>query len=419
MQRNPLEISKSGFLQYLLIYIILQYAGGRVFAAIGSDQGYLITIILCVFLGAVWRNYLLRKNSYTSFITILGILCVMTMALTLGGLSVGTTLSLFSRFLVVYIAILIDKEKFVYRMVRLVYIMAVISLIEYAFISIVGADTAIATVFSHLYEIPCGHAWLRSSYGLFVIAFNFMDPTRNAYMYGEAGEYQAVLVMAAFLLLTNSEYFKPKQQRRYLVILFITLITVQSTTGYFALILLVMLVLFGKGNITNKYVKALVIAFVVIAGVYSLFFAGSESLIYTRFLNKFVSNEGIDFGVYTGADRVYALISYGALFVNDFFNVLIGMGYDGIVSRLGSFTCAGLINSLLMFGMIPNIYMYYNTFQKNMIFSKSKLESVVTIALMINMGLSQPDLFAITSIVMLCYPWISNLYTFNDNMVEA
>ncbi|WP_418747607.1 hypothetical protein [Frisingicoccus sp.] len=404
------KVSKTGLIQYILIYLILQYAGGRVFAAIGSDRGYLITIVLCGIFGVLWRNYILANNSHTVFVVALGLLCLMTIVLSFGGLSVGTTLSLLSRFILVYLAIVINEDKFVYRIVRLIYYMAIISLIEYIFISFVGADTAVELVFSRLYEIPSGHGWLMSSYGLFIFAFNFVDPTRNSYMYGEAGEYQAVLVMAAYLLLTNSWRFEQKELRKYLIVFFITLITVQSTTGYFALILLVVLVLFEKRDVTNAYIKRIVAILVTVAGIYSIFFARSDSLVYTRFLNKFISGNQIDFAVYTGADRVDSILSYGTLLTKDFFNTFIGMGYSGIVSRLGDFTCAGIINSLLMFGIIPNVFIYYNLIKNNAGFTKKRIETIIAVALMVNMGLSQPDLFAITSIVILCYPWISNLY---------
>lgn len=411
MKAGSLQVSKKGVLQYLFIFLILQYAGGRVFAAIGSDNGYLITLILCGITGVVWSKALLYKNGYIQFtLTVFG-LCIIGILLSGFCLSMGTVLSLISRLVLIYIAVYIDPDKFSQRLVKIIYIMSVISLIEFALISIIGADQAIALFFSKLYEIPCGHAWLRSSYGLFIIGFNFMDPTRNAYMFGEAGEFQAVIVMALYFIIVGYVDLEDSVKKRYLIVLFVTLITVQSTTGYFAAIVLMLMLLNSRETAINGKIKGIAVLIVAIVGIYLFFFASENSIVYTRFFNKFLAGDKIDFAVYTGEDRVHALITFGELMSSSFFSVLVGMGYSGLIEKTGAFLCAGLINYLLMFGLINGfytlaviVYHAYDNFRK-------PLDFLCTIFLFVNMGLSQPDFMAITSVVIILYPWIHEVLT--------
>lgn len=411
MGSRSLLVSKTEIIQYLYIFLIFQYAGGRVFAAIGSDNGYLITLILCGLSGVIFSKALLYHNSYMRFVIVTFGLCVVGVIITGLDLSMGTVLSLISRLLLIYIAVYIDPENFSLRLVKLVYLMCVISLIEFGVISVIGADRAISLFFSNLYEIPCGHEWLGSSYGLFLIGFNFMDPTRNAYMFGEAGEFQAVVVMALYFIICGFVDLEDRKKRRYLLVLFITLITVQSTTGYFAAIVLVCMLLNSKNTAINDRIKRIAVLLIAIAGIYILFFASENSIVYTRFLNKFTAGNKIDFAVYTGEDRVAALVTFGKLLSDSFFSVLFGMGYTGLIEKTGTFLCAGLINFLLMFGLIVGVYTLivivfhiYDNFKK-------MFEVLCTLFLFVNMGLSQPDLMAITSLIIIFYPWIYETFT--------
>ena len=411
MQIRYLTVRRSAIVQYVLIFLILQYAGGRVFAAMGSDTGYFVTLVLCVILGIIYRNALIRNNSYIRFIGILFFLCTLVGILSGGDLSLGTILSLISRFLLIYMAIYVAPDDFSRRMVKLIYIMSIISLIEYTFIILVGADQAISMVFSRLYEIPCGHAWLRSSYGLFLIGFNFMDPTRNAYMFGESGEYQAVIVMALYFIINVFVELEDKQRKRYLLVLFITLITVQSTTGYFAALILLFMLMKTNNQEISKNTKIIVFLGIVLLGVYVMFFASSNSIVYTRFFSKFISEGGIDFTVYTGADRVESIITLGKLLSSDFVSVLLGMGYVGMVAQTGGFLCAGIINFILMFGVITSIYVFVFLWYRSYRYLGKVTDVLCITAIFLNMGLSQPDFMAITSLVMITYPWIYEIST--------
>ena len=124
-----LHINQNAIIQYLLIYLLIQYIGGRVAEALGSDLFFGGTLLLCVYLMLQMPNRLPLKKSVFGFLIILACSLGLSFAVTGGALSIGTILSILSRFILVYVAIQYDVQNFICRFIKMVFLMACISLI--------------------------------------------------------------------------------------------------------------------------------------------------------------------------------------------------------------------------------------------------------------------------------------------------
>lgn len=402
-----LKIEKSerlAIMQYLLIYIMIQYIGGRVAAAVGADLFYGATITLCIFLFFMRIGDIRIEKRFFMFCVVLVSLLFITALLTAGALSIGTILSVFSRFLIVYVSVAIDKKNFLFRLLKLVFIFSCISLILFIFVQIMGTSVALG-FFSKLYEIKNGNYWLGSSYGLFLVCYNFMDATRNTYMFGEPGEYQSLIIMALYFLFFLKIEISNRKKIRYATIFIVTVLTIQSTTGYFNLIVLVLAMCISRRGSIAPALRKYVVLFLTAVGIYLVISYSPESFLYKNFIAKIFSDSGsLDMTVGTGDARIGPML----LFLDTIRTVpgklIFGVGYDGISNTpMLEYSTGGLINSVVMLGILTNIWIYGKMFTSLKISGATISQYIFVIFFVINMGLSQPDLLAITSVLMCLY----------------
>ena len=407
---STISVNRNAVIQYTLIYILIQYIGGRVAAVLGSDLFYGGTLALCTLLLLMMPNRLPLKKSVFGYLIILGCSMGLSFAITGGALSIGTILSILSRFILVYVAIQYDVENFIYRFIKMVLLMAYISLIEFAFVQIVGTSNALG-LFSHLYQIRNGSSWLGSSYGLFFICYNFMDPTRNAYMFGEPGEYQILLVVVLYFMTFYDIDLSQKEKTRYYIVFFVALITTQSTTGYFNLLALVAAVLIMNRNQVNPLIRRIIVAFILLLVFYLIFFYSGNSFLYKNFFSKILSDSGtIDLTVNTGVARVGPMKRFIETVKAVPHKLVFGVGYDGLTKiPLGGYCTCGLINSIAMTGIISSVLLYGKMLGGLFRGAKGWIPAVLGMFIVINMGLSQPDILSITSVLICMYNEYSGL----------
>ena len=299
-----IHINKDAIIQYILIYIMIQYIGGRVLTVLGSDLFYGGTLIFCIFLMYIFSNRIPLKKSVFVHLILLGFSMSITFIITSGDLSIGTILSIATRFILVYVAIQFNTDRFLDRFLKLVFIMSCVSLFEFAFVQILG-ETRALSLFSHLYETKNGAYWLGNSYGLFFICYNFMDSARNAYMFGEPGEYQILVITALYFMTFYDIDLHKKGKTRYYIIFLITLITTQSTTGYFNLIALAVVVLLMNRDKINPTIRKIILGGILILILYMFLGYSQDSFLYKNFFSKILSEEGtLDLASNTGLARV-------------------------------------------------------------------------------------------------------------------
>lgn len=403
MSRSIL-VNKRALLQYIYIYISIQYIGGRVAEALGADWfGILCLSLSGVFILRHFRSFI--SSPISTLCVILLILMTVTVFLTSGGLSYGTVFSLLSRFMIVTVSIEIDREQFINRFLKMSYLMACTSLLLFFMVQILGNDTMYTLLFSHLFEIKSSNQWMPSSYGLFWICYNYMNAARNSYMFGEPGEYQMLINLALFFTIFARHEIRGREKRRYLIVFIATLVTIQSTTGFFNIIILALALLCSRSQYVTKRMKRVIVLVTLGVIVYVSFFLSENSMIYTQVIRKITdaSTGGLNLAAETGADRVTSILDLIRIAKEQPLSLLFGVGYSGIVQLRGGFSCSGIVNTIIMLGVFTCLVLYSTIIRSIVRFSPNKYAAFFIVFMIINNGLSQPDLLAITAVIVCCY----------------
>ena len=398
------HIDRIAAIQYIAIYLMIQYIGGRVLATLGTDIFFGGTICMCILLLVLFPLKLAISKKFFNFIVTLAMSMFLSFIITGGALGIGTILSVLSRFLLVYIAIGIDYNNFVDRFLKITYIMAIISVVEFVFVQIVGTSRALV-FFSQFHEVKNSVGWLGSSYGLFLICYNFMEPARNSYMFGEPGEYQSLLITALFFLVF---YFKQGDSRlraKYCAAFLIALITVQSTTGYLNLIALVIAILLTNKSKVPSLIYKMSVTLLIILGLYMLFFYSDSSFIYKNFIGKIFNEAGkLDLATNTGIARIGPLERFVETIATMPEKLIFGVGYEGLFhTPLGGYSTDGIINLIAMLGIISFCIIYGKMIVSTVTHSVSIMQTIFTVFYIVNVGISQPSILAITSVLVCMY----------------
>ena len=398
-----IKYNQTQIIQYLLIYLMIEFIGGRLPQFFGTDLFYLFCIGISFFCMIAFKEKIPFSKSYFNSVIIIGFFLIFTYCITGGALSFGTIAALIARFLLIYVSIKINQDMFALRFLRLVYLMAMISLVEFAVVNIVGEESALE-LFSYLPKVKNSVSWLGSSYGTFPICYNFMDVSRNTYIFGEPGEYQYLMVCAICFLLFNDEQIDKKSYVKYFVVFVITLITTQSTTGYINLIAIsICIMVINKNRIPHR-IKKIFGILVIVGGIYLVIIPKETNVFYTAFMDKIINTEGkLDLATNTGAARVGPIIRFLAFALESPLKLITGVGFSGLSNTpLKGYSTGGLINCLAMFGLVTTFIILGRMFSSLSRNAKSWLEIVLIIFIIINQGLSQPDFLPILS-PMLCF----------------
>ena len=416
--RLNLRVNRTALWQYMLIYISTQYFGGRVMTALGADIFFPLVLLIIAFTIITRRYLLVQKNCvkrYFGFLFFILLYLGISVVFTSGGMTIGTMLSLLSRFLLIYISVAIDPDEYLMRLVKLVAVFASIS--DIIFVShFIGLTPLLALISRWFYRIPSGMWYGGDTYGLFFFVFKLDDLTRNSYMFGEPGEYQMIINTALFFLLffSNRIYMEDKQKRNLLILFLITLLTIQSTSGFFSLAVILILSLLQNRNKMGKAMRRLLIAIVFVALTYCAFFASKDSILYTALIDKITSSTGhIDLAQSTGADRVNPYFELMLNLKEEPLQVIFGVGPNGLESTsLGGYSANGIVNLIMMCGIVFVVPLYYYMIKKNVKYSNNIFSSIAAVFVVINQGLGQPEMISIFSILILLYPYIINLNMF-------
>lgn len=416
--RLNLRVNRTALWQYMLIYMSAQYFGGRVMTALGADIFFPLVLLIIAFTIIIRRNLFIQKNCvnrYFGFLFFILLYLGISVVFTSGGMTIGTMLSLLSRFLLIYISVAIDPDEYLMRLVKLVAVFASIS--DIIFVShFIGLTPLLAVISRWFYRIPSGMWYGGDTYGLFFFVFKLDDLTRNSYMFGEPGEYQMIINTALFFLLffSNRIYMEDKQKRNLLILFLITLLTIQSTSGFFSLAVILTLSLLQNRNTMGKAMRRLLIAIVFVVLTYCAFFASKDSILYTALIDKITSSTGhIDLAQSTGADRVNPYFELMLNLKGKPLQVIFGVGPNGLESTsLGEYSANGIVNLIMMCGIVFVVPLYYYMIKKNVKYSNNIFSSIAAVFIVINQGLGQPEMISIFSILILLYPYIFYLNMF-------
>lgn len=408
------KIERTALLQYIFLYLTMQYFGGRIPAAIGNDRFFVLVLLIVSVTYLLHNRWIFtegyRVNKFVFFEVIMIVWLVIELIYTSGGMTLGTITSFFLRFMVVHISIYSDPKNYLTRLVKMILAFAIISDLIY-FSHFVGLTPMWKALSRFAFHVKSEFWAAGDTYGLFFIVFKITDLQRNSYMFGEPGEYQMIINTAIFFLLYYDKNIYIKNKSGALLVLLVTLLTIQSTTGFMSAIAMVILAFIQKRGNMERRTRNMLLVFVIIALIYCLFFATQDSVLYQSLINKLFSDEGkFDLFHGTATDRSMPFLSLMKVFQSSPGQVLFGVGPNGLSNTLmGGYTANGMINSIMMFGAIFTIIVYVYMINKNFLHSGNSLACIAAVFIVLNQAFSQPDMLSILTIVLLMWPYINTL----------
>lgn len=406
------SINYRTLLQYTFIYVMLSAGGMALPAYMGNDNFVIFELfisIYIIFLYPTQRKLLILQQKYLFFV---GLFFTSLLLIVLGStLSVGTSLSVTSILLIIYAAYKIDNENFIIRFLKLIYILAIISLLFFTITKVYGNG-----IFSSFF--PYLHTFYKNdgsiySYGGWFYQFVFLHEYRNCGPFGEPGKYQCILTVALYFVLFHPHLFEQSKRKKYALVLFLTIITTQSTSGYIALFfIIVSYILHTLNTNVDKTEKKYFLIFTVLI-VFLLFTTPiGKEFMHTTIYDKIMGGSqsgNIDFSANTGGARTASINDVLLKIQNDPI-LLIGVGYDEL-ANMKIEGCAGLLYILLAIGVLPYSILFGFCLTQVIRYNNGIWDIVIRLLLLINMGLGQPHIMNASIFVMLLYPYFQKQIT--------
>ena len=329
-----IRITKTKTFQYAWLYLMLLIPGSCAMSRyLNTTLVYGVIIAIYALLALLSAKY---RNVYVLSFCLLLALATIVIRLKTGGVGPLTFLSNAAMLVVTYIAMTIDRRMFLTRFIRIVCFFGIISVLFWAAFcinpSLVNAWPATSFWTQNL---GTGQwATVLHGKGLWLYSYLEIHATRNCGFYTEPGVYQIVLNAALFVLLfwKKKLYFgNEKQYRTATVIVLLTLITCQSTTGYLSMMVILLCFFFMRVRerdirMLKQKIAVLVVAITAVL-ITDYWLRGEESLLYVQVLNKLFGGDigaGINLEDSTGQYRwITVMASLKALSMDPF-----GIGYD-------------------------------------------------------------------------------------------
>ena len=398
-----LRIRKTTLIQYFLIYFLLIVNQTNLYHFYLNSNLVGLTVITLGIL--LWLLVRYRKESKSGiFFSLILLFSVVFVRIAKGGIGIFYWYDLALKIYITYLAIAIDRENFITRFIKLVSVFALISLVFWVF-QIAGINLAKMFFSSHdtinqktVYDLGgYGSVYRIKSYGMLIYSYLENEPYRNTGIYTEPGVYQMVLNSALFFMLFMDKivYIPTKKKRVVLIILVITLISVQSTSGYLGLGFLILCFLASKANKdTAKWRKYVVWCTLVLMIGLSIdyYILGNNSFIYTTVITKLLSNAGqISFTLENSTGQ-YRVASIGMAILAMIKHPL-GLGVNGWESfySMNSLAGAGGFPFKLgaIIGVIPFVALLTWLFKPLKKISDNKIMIIAFLFLYFNTSLAQ------------------------------
>ena len=388
---------------YIIIYLLIISQGSVLY---NNNQEIFLAIYFILASLFALKKRRKKIDKELGFICILTIGLLVTRIATSGGLSFGSIGNIVATFLIAYLAVNYEKQLFAERYVKLVVFLSGISLAVF-FIQIVDIN------FIKNY-LPVSKQINGNCYGGYLATVVEKHALRNVGLATEPGRYQVYLIPALVFTLFKTEciHCSDKSIIWFRIILILTIISAQSTTGYIALLLVLAGYLleglyYKKSNqskLRKKTNMILILACIALA-IY-LMFTGSENFIYENFINKMFNKSGMfDLSDNTGSVRIISLLTDLSIAIKH----PLGMGFDAyqslwLVSKVKFIgepsSCVGLTISCAALGFpitLLIILFYIKELNKNW---KNIIQKGLLLLLLFNTALAQPVLYYAPMLVM-------------------
>lgn len=333
--------------QYLLIYCVAATSGSLLFVQNQEIFEYgIIGTFLCLF---IYRKKNRLQASYGCFFLAFLLASVIFVRLVSGGIGLNAWLLYACQILSVYCAVLFDSEKFLDRFVKLVSIMALISVIAWI-MQLAVSDVLDIVLQSRVSVYNKSYTYTTIYKG--ILFYTYSTDIRNCGIYTEPGRYQAILQGALFSVLFCQKYLKldTRMSVRIIVLLIITIFTTQATTGYIMLFAMLIFYLINRRNEMDKKLKHSIIILLFAGSVFLAFNYGkygSESLLGDILVEKVQNTDVSDMSSSGGARLRMIEICLRQI-------ISTPWGAGTIITE-GNIVAAGILRFIASLGVVPGI----------------------------------------------------------------
>lgn len=356
---------------------MLLFNGANLYQQIGLNSPGIMTILQSSLI-ALFCMYLIkyRLKGVSIYPTmIIGFLLISTVIVRffVGGVGLQVLLEYGSHVFLVFLAIIIDKNKFLDRLLRVIIFFAAISIIGYVvqlfapgiLQSVLSSH---ATIFNESDWSTGRVVWINKRvWGLLFFSMRDGELQRNIGIFTEPANYQIVLNVAIYILLFLRKYinFHERIIKKYFVLISIALITCRSTSGYVVYFAILSIYILSKdktysSNVAKKTSMKRSIMMIAILGVMLLgidfIVNGQESLVYLVAISKLFGNSGqFDLNAGSGYYRMVTIESC----IDTMIRHPLGVGYDvahEITKSRGNGAAGGVLFTFgAAYGLIPFI----------------------------------------------------------------
>ena len=395
-----LIVHKRAFLHYILIYLMLLWHDAGLKIMFGTTNFEYLTLGIAIIFIFFYRRCRSRWAFGFSAAIATNILFVRYF---IGGVGIVYLFKCMSGILLTAVAVNYDRSFFVERYVKVVTFFAGTSVVLWMVTLVAPQLYKQMTILT--YSIYSQKTYISAVdfiatpikfYGALLYVFREgIDTVRNNGIFNEPGLYQIVLNSALYLTLFFPDLISndKKRIRRYSLILLVTVITCQSTTGYLSLFAILLLFILKR----QKKKKNNIIAIIVVA--IGILFAdtvmnGQSSFFMSTIGSKIsITNQGVSFvgsGKYRAETTTISLLS---LLKNP---LGIGMDrYDVLLAMAGKTSSDG--NALMLTGATMGIQMWLILilFVAVPMYrqSQSKMEFFTLLFVYINVTMGQSNVF--------------------------
>ena len=401
-----IKISKSALLQYALIYILLLIPGSCLYQVYLGDYKYFILLALYIIFALSHPKF---RNNYGVIFSLAVLFIVMFTRLFIGGVGLQIMLHLIMCILSVQYAIIVDQKNFLRRFLNVVIFFATVSLVFYFAFLLFPALVDLWPAERYYVQTIGISEWANDYYGKGLLLYSRLDihPYRNCGIFTEPGVYQVVLNSALFVLLFWKDKFvlkSCKQYYIYVIVVFATIMTCQSTTGFLATIMIVgvYLLFYRQSKATVIKMKRLigVILFIILAILFIDYSSrGENSILYEQIIIKLFPEGSFDVSAGSGQYRL-GMIEYALSII---MKNPLGVGYDVFNSGLAQGdVAASLISYAAVYGVPAIIVMLLFVFIPVFKYERPII-AILFVLLFVNTTLAQTDLFYPTQLIIPIY----------------
>lgn len=294
-----IRINKVTIKQYLLIYLVIIFQGSVLFK---NYQEILYVLVLIFGMGYLFLHNKLLRSDYMKYVYVLIVFLLMVSIISAGSLSIASICNIISRFILIYIAYQYDKEKFAEHLIKFITFISVISLIGFAVQRMNPSllTSILPSVFSSNVEYFGGVLFTYSG---------LLHTKRNMGIMAEPGLFQIIVNVGIYLILFDKSInIRERKKHVYLTILLITIITIQSTSGYIGTLgLLILFLLDPKRKWNRRTIRKIALCLLAF-GVFLVSVRGENNIIYENLVSKITDSDGnLNLAAKTGKSRILSM----------------------------------------------------------------------------------------------------------------